>query len=570
MPLPESGCLPARQSPARSHAATTLLVSTQGVTHEPKHRRPKTHEQGSALGILTLVLADGFRANPERKAEQDGEQRKPVEVATAHGQLGGIEIGHRWSLTIEIDGQRAEARNGTSCTMTRRQPLTRRWSTAARWPVGVVLTSWRYIWHTTPTHRWELPGSWPEDAPPELPSDLEAEQLQLLGDGVGPLVHRIYRTRIVGSALTAEKLMARMTEDLDCVAPSEFATFQKLGAEEGPLSPGDEYVVRMPGPWDGPVRVVSADVTSFQLVTLDGHLEAGQIEFRVAADYRSLEFEIESWARSGDRLSDLLYTHLRLSKEVQLHMWSSVLRRIVKLAEGRMDGGIAITTRVVEPRDLPAGRQSDKDRGSGSALATLAARQVNFDATRIDAYLADASWRVDDLVEPLPNEGSGPPAEGGSWRVARRMLTEYQLADPAVVTAVYDREAPLASRNVLLTIRFAGLRFRVGVRIRDVYEETVHLDGRPVHLFGWDYLTLEGHFEEGQMHYEIWKWLDTGEVEFHLRAVSRPATRGPFFTRTGFRLFGRTHQLRFYRQVCRRARRLTEAQLETDRAATSR
>ena len=43
---------------------------------------------------------------------------------------------------------------------------------------------------------------------------------------------------------------------------------------------GDEYVVRMPGPWDGPVRVVEVTPTSFRLATLDGHLEAGQIEFR--------------------------------------------------------------------------------------------------------------------------------------------------------------------------------------------------------------------------------------------------------------------------------------------------
>ena len=104
--------------------------------------------------------------------------------------------------------------------------------------------------------------------------------------------------------------------------------------------------------------------------------------------------------------------------------------------------------------------------------------------------------------------------------------------------------------------RIAFRRARVG----DVYEETVELDGRSVHLFGWEYRTLEGHFEEGQMHYEIWKWLDTGDVEFHLRAVSRPATSGPFLLRTGFRLVGRAQQLRFYRQICRRVRRLTEAQ----------
>lgn len=57
------------------------------------------------------------------------------------------------------------------------------------------------------------------------------------------------------------------------------------------------------------------------------------------------------------------------------------------------------------------------------------------------------------------------------------------------------------------------------------------------------------------MHYELWKWQDSGDVEFHLKAISRAARKGPLLTRTGFRLFGRSSQLRFYRQVCRRIKK---------------
>ncbi len=455
--------------------------------------------------------------------------------------------------------------------MARYQSLGRQWSTAARWPLGILLASWRYMWSTTPVHRWELSGAWPRDAPPELPEGVGVAGLQRLEDGTGPLIHRIYRTRIVGSPLAPEQLVERIVGDLDRVAPSEFATFQKIEGEQGRFRVGDEYVVRMPGPWDGPVRVVVADPTRFRLATLPDHLEAGQIEFRVGSDYRSLGFEIESWARSGDRLSDLLYTHLRISKEVQLHMWSSVLRRAARLARGRLEGGIVITTRTVAPGELP-GRRAESRAGARTArrLAALAERQVNFDAGDVDSLVAEQGWRVDDLVEPLPHEGSGPPAEGGSWGVARGTMDAYQLADPRVVTAFYDESAPMSGRDMLLRIRFAGLRLWVGVRIGEVYERTLELDGRQAHVFGWSYRTLEGHFEAGQMHYEVWKWLDTGDVEFHLRAISQPAKRGPWLLRTGFRLLGRPHQLRFYRQVCRRAKRLTEAQLETDRAAASR
>jgi uncharacterized protein (UPF0548 family) len=451
----------------------------------------------------------------------------------------------------------------------RRQNARTRWSTAIRWPLGIGLTSWRYLWRTTAVHRWEMTGSAADDAPPALPDGVDADGLQGPEDGFGPLLHRIYRTRIVGSSTTPEALVEHIVEDLDRMAPSEMASFQRLDGD-GPLAVGDEYVVRMPGPWDGPVRAIEVTPTSFRLATLDGHLEAGQIEFRARKGHRALVFEIESWARSGDRLSDAMYSHLRLAKEVQLHMWTSVLTRVVKLARGQMSGGVTVTTRHIDvhrlggPMAKPLGRRTQRRL---SALATL---PVNFDTSRTGEYTPEHGWRVDDLTEPLPGEGSGPPVDGGSWSVARRLMVDYQLADPAVVRAVSEEGAPLAGRDLLLQIRFAGVRFHVGVRIGEVYEETRDVDGRRGQVFGWYYRTLEGHFERGQMHYEIWKWLDTGDVEFRLFAFSQPARSGPLLLRTGFRLFGRTQQLRFYRQVCRRARRLTEAQLETEAAARSR
>ena len=76
---------------------------------------------------------------------------------------------------------------------------------------------------------------------------------------------------------------------------------------------------------------------------------------------------------------------------------------------------------------------------------------------------------------------------------------------------------------MLLLIRFAGVRFGVGVRIGGTYEWTRDVDGRPARVYGWYYDTLEGHFERGRMHYEVWKWLDSGEVQFRLHAVSRAA-----------------------------------------------
>jgi Domain of unknown function (DUF1990) len=196
-------------------------------------------------------------------------------------------------------------------------------------------------------HRSEVLGELPADGPPALPEGVLRDEIQAPAAGFGPLFHRTYRASIRETGAAPEELVARITEDLDRVAPTEFVSFNKVLGNERTMSVGDEYVVRMPGPWDGPVRVVERTASSFRFVTLVGHLEAGQIRF-IAERGELLEFRIESWARAGDRLSNLLYDHLRMSKEIQLHMWTSVIERVAKLAGGRLNGGIEIRTRRVD------------------------------------------------------------------------------------------------------------------------------------------------------------------------------------------------------------------------------
>jgi hypothetical protein len=234
----------------------------------------------------------------------------------------------------------------------RRPKPTSRWLTAASWPLGVALTSWDYMWRTTPMRRREAPGSLESPLPSLLsyPLGISSDEVQGQEDGFGPLFHRCYRTRIRESSLGAVELMDKLQADLNRASPTKFARFQLLHGERGRLRVGDEYVVRMPGPWDGPVRVVDVGSHSFRLATLTGHLEAGQIEFRSSDDDSGVVFEIESWARSSSALVNLLYHRLRMAKEVQAHMWISFLERVVTLAGGRMTGGIELDTHRI---DLP-------------------------------------------------------------------------------------------------------------------------------------------------------------------------------------------------------------------------
>ena len=162
--------------------------------------------------------------------------------------------------------------------------------TAARWPLGVAATSWSYLWRVTPLHRREQPGTWLQDGPHPLPSGAPTAGIQTPEDGAGPLLHRHYRARIRDARLGAEALIAQLGTDPNRVAPGGLAKFEKLSGPDARIAVGDEWVVRMPGPWDGPVRVVHVTPTSFRFATLDGHLEAGQIEWHAADEGGELRF----------------------------------------------------------------------------------------------------------------------------------------------------------------------------------------------------------------------------------------------------------------------------------------
>jgi len=219
---------------------------------------------------------------------------------------------------------------------------------ALRWPLGVILTAWSYMWRTTPMWRTERAGAWPADGPPDVAADVTREGVQRPEDGSGPFFRRRYRARVQDAGVTAGELMTEGKADPNRVAPGTLAHFVKRRGEPGELRVGDEFLVRMPGPWDGPIRVVEVGPQSFRVVTLDGHLEAGQIEWRAADEDGVLVFEIESWARAGDRLASILHDRIPMAKEVQLHMWTSVLERVAKRTDGVLTAGIEIETRRAE------------------------------------------------------------------------------------------------------------------------------------------------------------------------------------------------------------------------------
>jgi hypothetical protein len=186
---------------------------------------------------------------------------------------------------------------------------------------------------------------------------------------------------------------------------------------------------------------------------------------------------------------------------------------------------------------------------------------LNFDPAGLSSVKRDA-WYVDDYCRSLRPEPPGEPIRSGTFDTAKCLLRDYEFADPKRIRAYYWAEAPLEGRDMLLEIRYRGLRVRVGVRIGVVFDEVREVADRRVRVWGWAYRTLQGHLERGQMDYQVWKWLDTGEVEYRIHAVAQVAkTRSPILN-LGFRLVGRHQQVLFARRCAERMGRLVESRLD--------
>lgn len=229
----------------------------------------------------------------------------------------------------------------------------RRVAALARYTVGLAESTARYLWCCRQVERTEDDAD-TSDLPPALPDDLVDGHLATLDEGSGPLLHRTFRILVRDNALDATQVMDTITGDLDRAVPSEVASFRKERGRLGELRVGDEYRVRMPAPWDGPVRVVDRTRTSFRLATLAEHLEAGQIEFRALDADDGLVFEIETWSRPGDGPAAAVIDRLLIGKEIQLHVWARFCLSVSTIAAGHRDGPVRVHTRRAEWPPLPA------------------------------------------------------------------------------------------------------------------------------------------------------------------------------------------------------------------------
>jgi hypothetical protein len=207
---------------------------------------------------------------------------------------------------------------------------------------------------------------------------------------------------------------------------------------------------------------------------------------------------------------------------------------------------------------------------AGEMLHRLRLTDLNFDPADLKAPAREDGWRVDHYRRYLADEPAGDPVADGPWSFASGLSTRYGFVDPSIIRSYYDPSEPLVERTLLLEVHFWGLRIYVGVRVGAVYDVTREEVGAPrERVCGWCYDTLEGHFEQGRICYEVSKYLETGRVEFRIDALSRRADPGNLIVAAGFLLFGRSKQVEFAKTACERMARLTRARLDENQEAAA-
>lgn len=165
--------------------------------------------------------------------------------------------------------------------------------------------------------------------------ETESRPRQKIQDGYGPLFHRTYIIALNPCSFEkASKAFEKLKADPNEFSPQLLARFEKTKGAPGKLARDDEFMIHITGPWNGPVRVAEVTDRSFKLVTLEDHLESGDIEFSIKEEKDHIVFRIESFARSRDRLVDVVYDKVPIARKAQTEMWTQVCTGFLKCALG--------------------------------------------------------------------------------------------------------------------------------------------------------------------------------------------------------------------------------------------
>ncbi len=206
------------------------------------------------------------------------------------------------------------------------------------WLLGAPLAIFRFLRREIVINAIDAP---PTVAP--LPAAAPDETSSHTDRGLGPVAHRLYTATIRSPKLAPEQLLAIIAANPNVIAPTEILRFERPPGQHNSLQKGDELLIRMAGPWNGPMQVTERGDARLRLGALLGHAQHGQIELRVRHrnDHEDIEIEVQTRERAAG-LSFYLLQRIGLIKRMQSYTWAEMLQNAARVAGGQPPEQITI------------------------------------------------------------------------------------------------------------------------------------------------------------------------------------------------------------------------------------
>ena len=205
------------------------------------------------------------------------------------------------------------------------------------WLVGAPLAVFRFLRRGLPIVEIDPAATAAAPLSTEDPAGAQREKEA----GVGPVMHRLYSAVVPEPKLTAGRLLAIIASDPNVIAPSEVLRFEKTRGRPGRLEEADELLIRMAGPWNGPVRVTRRWEEGFRLTATRGHPQLGQVEIRARDGAGELTVEIQTRERAAGAGFHTLQ-RIGLIRRMQSYTWAEMLENAAQLAGGRRPERITV------------------------------------------------------------------------------------------------------------------------------------------------------------------------------------------------------------------------------------
>lgn len=202
--------------------------------------------------------------------------------------------------------------------------LARRWMRQLGWLLGAPLAIFRFLRREILIEEFDAT----EPVTPLPAAESRASSGGQTEPGVGPLTHHLYSATTHRPKLAPEQLLAIIAANPNVIAPTEVLRFERRSGSSSSLQEDDELLIRMAGPWNGPMRVTERGEDRLRLAAMPGHPQQGQIELRVRshhADRDDILIELQTRERAAG-LGFYLLWRVGLIQRMQSYTWAEMLQ----------------------------------------------------------------------------------------------------------------------------------------------------------------------------------------------------------------------------------------------------